>query len=77
MRSEYDFSQSARGKHYQKYRAGNNVVFLDSDIAEVFPDSASVNQALRLLVKLAKAKVPTENRRNKRRTKTAKRRAAR
>jgi len=56
MRPEYDFSEGARGKHHQAYRAGTNVVFLEADLAAVFPDSASVNQALRLLVKLAQTK---------------------
>ncbi len=65
MRPEYDFSSGVRGKHYQAYRAGTNVVFLDSDIAEVFSDSASVNQALRLLVKLAKTRVSASSRPNK------------
>jgi hypothetical protein len=59
MLPEYDFSQGVRGKHYQAYKAGTNVVFLDPDVAEAFADSASVNQALRLLVKLAKERVPT------------------
>ena len=62
MRPEYDFSQGIRGKHYQAYRAGTNVVLLEPDIAAVFPDSASVNQALRLLVRLAKTKGVVEGR---------------
>lgn len=62
MRPEYDFSQGVRGKHYQAYRDGTNVVFLEPDIAAVFPDSASVNHALRLLVRLAKTKVAPEGR---------------
>ena len=62
MRPEYDFSQGVRGKHHQAYRAGTNVVFLEPDIAEVFPDSASVNQALRLLVRLARTKGVVEGR---------------
>ena len=45
-----------RGKHYHAYCAGTNVVFLEPDVAELFPDSASVNNALRLLVKLAQTK---------------------
>lgn len=57
MRPEYDFSQGVRGKHYQAYRAGTNVVFLEPDLAEAFPDSAAVNHALRLLVRLAHTKV--------------------
>jgi hypothetical protein len=60
MRAEYDFSDGVRGKHYQAYKDGTNVGLLDSDVAKVFTDSASVNQALRLLVKLAKAHVPDE-----------------
>ena len=65
MRPEYDFSQGVRGKHYRAYRAGTNVVLLEPDIAAVFPDSASVNQALRLLVRLAKTKGVVEGRANK------------
>jgi hypothetical protein len=60
MRSEYDFSQATRGKHYEAYRAGTNVVFLDPDVARAFPDSASVNQILRLLLQLAKTSVRAE-----------------
>ena len=66
MLPEYDFSRGVRGKHHQAYKAGTNVVFLDSDVAEAFADSVSVNDALRLLVRLAKEKVPTERRPNKR-----------
>ena len=65
MRPEYDFSQGVRGKHYQAYRAGSNVVFLDPDIAEAFPNSASVNEALRLLVRLAKTKAVAGSRPNR------------
>jgi len=65
IRPEYDFSGGVRGKHYTAYRAGTNVVFLDPDIAAVFTDSAAVNQALRQLVKLAKAHVPATGRPNK------------
>ena len=54
MRPEYDFSQGVRGKHYQAYRAGTNVVFLEPDVAAMFPDSASVNHGLRLLGRLAR-----------------------
>lgn len=54
LRKEYDFSKGVRGKHYRAYQAGTNVVFLEPDVAEVFPDSESVNEALRLLLRLAK-----------------------
>jgi hypothetical protein len=65
MRPEYDFSHGVRGKHHQAYRAGTNVVFLEPDLAEAFPDSASVNHALRLLVRLAKTTGVVEGRANK------------
>ncbi|MGA3165300.1 MAG: hypothetical protein ABSF14_04195 [Terriglobia bacterium] len=58
MRPEYDFSHGVRGKHYEAYRAGTNVVLLDPDVAEAFADSAFVNQALRLLLQLARTNVP-------------------
>ncbi len=54
---EYDFSGAVRGKYYERYRRGTNVVLLDPDIAAVFRDSAAVNDTLRLLVSLAKEKV--------------------
>ncbi|MCI0490159.1 MAG: hypothetical protein L0229_26495 [Blastocatellia bacterium] len=57
MRAEYDFSGGVRGKYYEQYMKGTNVVLLDPDVAEVFRDSDSVNQALRLLVDIAKNQV--------------------
>jgi hypothetical protein len=57
LRPEYDFSHGVRGKHYEAYRAGTNVVFLDPDVAKAFADSASGNQALRLLLQLARTNV--------------------
>src|SRR5437870_5543077 len=54
MRPEYDFSGGVRGKFYKEYMKGTNVVLLDPDVAEVFPDSQAVNEALRVLAQLAK-----------------------
>lgn len=56
MLAEYDFSNAVRGKYYESYKQGTNVVLLDADVAEVFPSAAAVNDALRLLVALADAK---------------------
>jgi hypothetical protein len=53
LRSEYDFTGGVRGKHHTAYRAGTNVVLLDADVAKAFPDSSSVNRALRLLLEVA------------------------
>jgi hypothetical protein len=58
LRPEYDFSAGVRGKHFEAYRKGTNVVFLDADVAAVFRDSASVNTALRLLLTLAREQNP-------------------
>ncbi len=64
----YDFSNGVRGKHYEKFREGVTVQFigehinakvvvLDEDLGKIFPDSKSVNDALRHLVKaMPKAK---------------------
>jgi hypothetical protein len=49
MRAEYDFRGGVRGKYAERYARGTNVVLLDPDVAEVFPDPASVNRALRAL----------------------------
>ena len=53
MRSEYDFSKGVRGKYVDRYRAGVNLVQLDPELAEVFPDSKSVNDALRVIASAA------------------------
>jgi len=58
MREEYDFSGGVRGKYYRQYLEGTNVVLLEADVAEVFRDSESVNQALRVLINIAKNQVP-------------------
>ena len=55
MRPEYDFSGGVRGKYYEAYQRSRNVIILDPDVAAIFPDSASVNEALRLLAKVAQS----------------------
>jgi len=54
MRPEYDFSDGVRGKYAERYAAGTNIVVIEPDLAPWFPDSATVNQALRALVDVAK-----------------------
>ncbi|MEA3344924.1 MAG: hypothetical protein U9Q78_01530 [Chloroflexota bacterium] len=53
MLDDYDFSQGVRGKYVQRFAQGSNVVILSPDVAEIFPDSESVNTALRLLAEVA------------------------
>jgi len=57
MLPEYDFTGAVRGKYYERYRQGTNVVLLDPDVAKVFRNADKVNGALRLLVSVADAKV--------------------
>jgi hypothetical protein len=55
MQPEYDLRGGVRGKYLERYRQGTNVVLLDPDVAAVFHDSDSVNQALRVLIQVASA----------------------
>jgi hypothetical protein len=50
MFPEYDFSKGVRGKYAKQYRQKVNVAVLAPDVAEHFPNSESVNQALRSIV---------------------------
>jgi hypothetical protein len=57
LRPEYDLSslkRVERGKYYRRVAAGTNLILLEPDVARAFPDSASVNRALRLLRDVAK-----------------------
>ena len=51
MRAEYDFSAGVRGKYARRSRATGTTIVLDPDVAESYPDSKSVNRALRKLIK--------------------------
>jgi len=66
MLPEYDFSNAVRGKYYERYRQGTNVVLLDPDVADVFPNAKAVNDALRMLVAVADAKAFRRQDRSKR-----------
>ena len=56
LRPEYDLREllkgGVRGKYVERYRAGTNLVLLDPDVAKAFPDEATVNDALRLVIQL-------------------------
>ncbi len=55
MREEYDFTNAVRTHKYADvYAQGTNVVLLEPDLAEAFPDSRSVNEALRSILKTGK-----------------------
>ena len=69
LRPEYDLAQllkeGVRGKYVERYRAGTNIVRLAPDVAQAFPTEEAVNEALRLVIKMARIPVgvshePTE-----------------
>ncbi len=49
MRPEYDFTDAVRGATASRYAEGANVVVIDPELLDVFPDSESVNATLRAL----------------------------
>lgn len=56
LRPEYDLSKlknGVRGKYALQYKEGTNLILLEPDVAEIFKDNESVNEALRLLIKIA------------------------
>lgn len=56
LRPEYDFGSmkgGVRGKYAKQYRGGTNLVLLDPELAEAFPDDAAVNDALRAVLKIS------------------------
>jgi hypothetical protein len=57
LRPEYkreDLGQGVRGKYYEEYRKGTNLVLLSPDVAKIFPTDEAVNDALRALINLAR-----------------------
>jgi hypothetical protein len=58
LRAEYDLSKmqgAVRGKYAQRYKEGSNVIMLAPDVAEAFPNAQAVNEALRLLMNIARS----------------------
>lgn len=57
LRSEYqrkDLGPGIRGKYYQSYEAGTNLVLLNPEVAAAFPTERAVNEALSSLIKVAR-----------------------
>ncbi len=64
LRPEYhrdDFRHGIRGKYYDDYKSGTNLVLLSPDVASMFPDEKAVNDALRSLIKIAQKSVSLTN----------------
>ena len=62
MLEEYDFSGGIRGKYAKRYKEGTNIVVIDPDVVEYFPDNESVNDALRSLISIIKKQKKAEHR---------------
>jgi hypothetical protein len=64
LRPEYDLTKllkgGVRGKYVDRYRAGTNVVVLAPDVAQAFPTEEAVNEALRLVMRMAQIPVGIE-----------------
>lgn len=61
VRSEYDLEKlgkGTRGKYFRRYQKGSNVVVIEPDLAEAFPNAKAVNDALRELLS-QRARKPT------------------
>lgn len=61
LRDEYEFTPeqlrgAVRGKYAERFARSTNLVLLDPDVAEVFPDAEAVNQALRALASVIRAR---------------------
>lgn len=67
-RREYNFSGGTRGEYAAAYRQGTNLVVIDPDLAELFPDSAAVNRVLRAVASVARreARLPAAKQRRHR-----------
>ena len=60
MLPEYDFRGGVRGKYARDFGRNRNLRILAPDLLSTFPDSESVNEALRTLVRVAGASVPVK-----------------
>ena len=56
MRPEYDFAGGKRGVTAARYAEGANVVVIDPDVLDVFPDSRAVNEVLRALAPVVRSR---------------------
>jgi len=57
MLPEYDFSKMrrlGRGIYAERFRSGTNLVLLDHDVREAFPDDRTINETLRVIAKVVK-----------------------
>jgi hypothetical protein len=63
LRKEYDFSGAVRGVTAARYAEGTNVVVIDPEVMDVFPDALAVNEALRALAPVLRQRRSAKTRR--------------
>jgi hypothetical protein len=57
LEQEYDLKslgKGVRGKYFEKYQKGTNVVVIDPELSKVFPNAKAVNDALRKVLEREK-----------------------
>ena len=72
MRTEYrreDLGKGVRGKHYEEFKKGSNLVLLTPELSKIFPTNEAVNTALSSLVVVARSATGLTSRSNVRSTK--------
>lgn len=60
IRPEYnrnDLADGVRGKYYSAFKEHHNIVLLDPEVANAFPNEEAVNEALKSLIKVARDSV--------------------
>ena len=65
LRPEYrreDLGKGIRGKYFQSFQKGTNLVLLSPDVAKAFPTEDAVNEALRSLLNLARKSIGIKRR---------------
>jgi hypothetical protein len=64
LRPEYDLKKllkdGVRGKYADRFQAGTNLVLLSPDVAQAFPTDEAVNEALRLVMQIAKLPIDSK-----------------
>ena len=56
MRDEYDFAKGVRGTTARRHARGANIVAIDPEVMDVFPDERAVNDALRALAPVVRTR---------------------
>jgi len=61
MLKEYDFSRGRRGKYAAQYAKGSNIVLLEDDVLDVFPNAEAARRALKALAKIIRSQLKMQS----------------